>query len=119
LLPETGNSEPLTAADPAALKLSVSEDTKPYPDRRKKPGRARKQRSIQGGIAAERRKAVEAYIDEVLEKTGKRITRTDIWKSAHYKTRTEFERWQRNDQKATRAANERFTRLLKEKPHLK
>jgi len=69
--------------------------------------------------AAERRAAVEAYMAEVLEKTGKRITRADIWRSARYKTRTEFERWQRDDPKATRTAGERFTRLLKEKPHLK
>ena len=45
--------------------------------------------------------------------------RKDIWTSAHYSTRTEFERWQRNDPKATRAANERFVQLLQEKRHLK
>jgi hypothetical protein len=100
---------------------SKEEKKKPQPSRRNERTNSRKAKTVRNGLltAAERRKAVQAYIDEVLEKTGKRITRTDIWKSAHYKTRTEFERWQRNDPKATRAANERFTRLLKEKPHLK
>jgi hypothetical protein len=71
--------------------------------------------------AATRRRMVNAYIDEVLAKTGKRITRTAIWKRAGYQRRTEFERWERNDAKrSNKAANERFTRLLLvDKPHLK
>lgn len=99
--------------------LSGRPDQTPRPDFIKKRTKLREARSRNDPLAAERRNEVEAYIAEVLEKTGKRITRADIWKSAHYKTRAEFERWQRNDPKATRAANERFTRLLKEKPHLK
>jgi hypothetical protein len=67
----------------------------------------------------ERRAAVDAYIEEVFIQKGKRITRTDIWKHARYKSRTEFERWERNDHRATKAATERFTRILTEKPHLK
>jgi hypothetical protein len=67
----------------------------------------------------ERRAAVDAYIEEVWKTTGKRITRTDIWRSARYKSRTEFERWQRHDPKATKTASDRFTRILAEKPHLK
>jgi hypothetical protein len=52
--------------------------------------------------------------------TGKRITRTDIWKSARYKNRTEFERWERQDaRRPNRAAHERFTQILNEKPDLK
>jgi hypothetical protein len=96
-------------------------DTNPRLNRLNERTDLHKTKSPQGGLlsAAERRKAVQAYIDEVLEKTGKRITKTDFWKSARYKTRTDFERWQRKDPKATKAANERFTRLLKEKPHLK
>ncbi len=66
-----------------------------------------------------RRAMVDAYIGEVLRRTGKRITRTLIWRTAAYKSRTEFERWQRCDPRATKTANERFTRILKEKPHLK
>ncbi len=69
-----------------------------------------------------RRAAVDAYIEEVFRTIAKRITRTDIWKSARYKTRTEFERWQRNDptdRRKNKTADERFTRILTEKPHLK
>jgi hypothetical protein len=67
----------------------------------------------------DRRRAVDAYIKEVFDLTGKRITRTDIWKKARYRSRAEFERWQRCDARATRAANERFARILAEKPHLR
>ena len=60
--------------------------------------------------STDRRRAVDAYIEEVHSRTGKRITRTDIWKSARYKTRTEYERWERNDQEnENRTAHERFT----------
>jgi len=67
----------------------------------------------------DRRKAIDDYINEVSSLTGKLITRTDIWKAARYKTRTEFERWQRKDRRATKAAHDRFTRILAEKPHLR
>jgi hypothetical protein len=92
----------------------------PKPDcgtKRTKPRRSKTSGNLL--TAAQRRKAVDAYIDEVFDKTGKRITRTDIWKSARYKNRTDFQRWQRNDPKTSRTAKERFPRLLKEKPHLK
>ena len=69
--------------------------------------------------APSRHSAVDAYIAEGRE-MGRSITRTDIWRKAGYKTRTEFERWQRNDPKnPNKAAAERFDRILKEKPHLK
>lgn len=71
------------------------------------------------GNGADRRALVDAYIAEVFEKTGKRITRTDIWKHARYRSRTEFERWERGDHRATKTAHERFTGILTEKPHLK
>jgi hypothetical protein len=69
--------------------------------------------------SANQRQVVDAYIEEVLQMTGKHITRTDIWKSARYKTRTEFERWERDSPRATKTAHERFSRILREKPHLK
>jgi hypothetical protein len=70
--------------------------------------------------ASDRRAAVDAYIVEVFDKTGRRITRTDIWKTARYKSRTEFERWQRKDpNNPNKSAHERFTRILAEKPHVK
>ncbi len=68
---------------------------------------------------------VDAYIDECLQKKGKKISRTMIWKTAGYKSRTEFERWERyfyetRNRKANAAAAQLFRRLLlKEKPHLK
>jgi hypothetical protein len=69
---------------------------------------------------AERRQAVDAYIEEVFAKTEKRITRKDIWTAMRYKSRTEFERWERNDVKhPNKTANQRFNRFLREKPHLK
>jgi hypothetical protein len=64
---------------------------------------------------------VEDYIQEVLAKTGKRITKKEIWTAAGYNSRTEFERWERQDGKRPNsAAHETFTRMLTvEKPHLK
>jgi hypothetical protein len=76
------------------------------------------ERKSAGG--SNRRAAVDAYIEEVFREKGKRITRTDIWKSARYKSRTEFERWERNDpDRPNRTADELFTQILIDKPHLK
>jgi hypothetical protein len=89
---------------------------------RDEPTRAEAGSAVNGpdGNGADRRAAVDAYIEEVSSRTGKRITRTDIWKSARYKSRTEFERWERNDlEHPNKTANQRFTRILTEKPHLK
>ncbi len=70
--------------------------------------------------STDRRTMVKAYIEEVRSKTGKRITKKDIWSKAGYQTRTEFERWERQDGKhPNQAADENFTRILREKPHLK
>jgi hypothetical protein len=70
--------------------------------------------------ATDRRALVKAYIEEVRSKTGKRITKRDIWSKAGYQTRTEFERWERQDSKhPNRSADKNFTRLLREKPHLR
>jgi hypothetical protein len=72
-----------------------------------------------GTTAQQRRAAVDAYIDEVFLKTNRRITRKDFWTAARYKDSTEFERWQRDDPKTTRAARKAFDRILANKPHLK
>jgi hypothetical protein len=71
--------------------------------------------------AVDRRTLIRAYIEEVRRKTGKRITKKDIWSKAGYRTRTEFERWERRDPRhPNKAADESFTRILDvEKPHLK
>ena len=70
-------------------------------------------------VAVERRARVEAYRQDVLEKTGNRITRKEIWRKAGYESATEFQRWQRNDPRTTLTANRNFERILSEKPHLK
>jgi hypothetical protein len=70
--------------------------------------------------AERRRAAIDSYIEEVLDKTGKRINRTDIWRKLGYKSRSPLEAWERCDPKRpNKSADERITRLLKEKPHLK
>jgi hypothetical protein len=70
-------------------------------------------------VAQRRRAAIDAYIEEVFLKTKRRITRTDIWTAAKYKDATEFERWQRDDPKTTKAAVKAFSRILTSKLHLK
>ena len=66
-----------------------------------------------------RKEAVDRYLREVFERTGKKITRGDFWRAAGYKNPTEFERWQRKDSKTNKTADANFRRILKEKPHLK
>jgi len=78
--------------------------------------------TAQSRVAQQRKADVAAYISEVRQKTGKRISRKDIWTKAGYKSRTEFERWERADPHPARrnkSADETFTRILREKPHLK
>jgi hypothetical protein len=73
----------------------------------------------------DRRALVEAYVAEVFQNTGKRITRTEIWKQARYKSRAEFERWEsywyeKRGGKTNKSADRQFTHLLTEqKRHLK
>jgi hypothetical protein len=72
---------------------------------------------------SDRRAAVDAYIEEVLSVKGKRITRKEFWQKAGDQTRTEFERWEtgwyeKRGKKMNRAADQRFRRILREKPHL-
>jgi hypothetical protein len=66
------------------------------------------------------RTMVNRYIQEVLTKTGKKITKKDIWTKAGYGSRTEFERWERQDpERPNKAADRSFRTILREKPHLK
>lgn len=68
----------------------------------------------------DRRAMVNDYIDEVRRVKRVRITRKDIWSEAGYNSRTEFERWERRDPKhPNQAADRSFSRVLREKPHLK
>jgi len=72
--------------------------------------------STAGGKPADRRAMVDAYIAEILTKTGGRISRKDIWLVAGYDSATEFERFQRNDQRTTQIATTNFNRVLGMKP---
>jgi hypothetical protein len=74
--------------------------------------------AVSDPIAKQRRQLVDDYIEECRQ-AGVRIIRVDIWKAAKYKTRSEFERWERNDSRATETAGRYIMRVLTEKPHLK
>ena len=62
------------------------------------------------------RAAVDDFIGRVLRETGRKITRTDIWKNvAGYTDRTEFQRFQRGEGTTATAARN-FTRVLSMAP---
>jgi hypothetical protein len=63
-------------------------------------------------IRSARRTLVDKFISAVLDETGRKITRKEIWTVAGYKAATDFERFQRNDKRTTKAAVETFTRVL-------
>jgi hypothetical protein len=63
-----------------------------------------------------RRKLVNDFIARVGEAAGRNVTRTDIWKVAGYKSRKDFEQWQRRDPKTTQSAEEHFARVLRMLP---
>jgi hypothetical protein len=65
-----------------------------------------------------RRAAIDAYIKEVMEKTGKVLTRSDIWREAKYTHRRQFEGWQRGEAKPGTSVDRNISRVLKSKPHL-
>jgi hypothetical protein len=66
-------------------------------------------------ISQDRRAEIDAFIGSVLEKTGKRITRTDIWRVAGYSDATQFERFQRN-QNVSKGSLATFGRVLRLSP---
>jgi hypothetical protein len=81
-------------------------------DRRAAPDHSEKSDlvpQIHGAVSP--RERVEAYIQRVLDETGERITRTDIWQVAGYEDATQFERFQRN-QKASAGSRTKFVRVL-------
>ncbi len=72
----------------------------------------------------DRQKLGDAYIRKVFQTTGKRITRTLIWKAAGDKTRSEFERWEsywyeKRGRKRNEAAHARFMDILTKNSRLK
>jgi hypothetical protein len=109
------------------VKAGYQRLAKPYQEQTSSLGDAASEQLADTGMHAavdrtglERRAAVDAYIAEVRRETGKEITRTDLWKAAGYRTRSEFERWERNDSKRrNKTADRKFTQILTQKPHLK
>jgi hypothetical protein len=63
----------------------------------------------------EARAQVDRFIESVLTATGRRITRTDIWRVAGYKEATQFERFQKN-RRASSGSIIKFNGILKLKP---
>jgi hypothetical protein len=62
--------------------------------------------------ASPRRTTVDAFIARVLAETGQKISRKSIWVVAGYKARSEFERFERGDKRATQAATKCFDDIL-------
>ena len=58
---------------------------------------------------------MDGFIANLLE-AGRKITRKEIWTVAGYKDATEFERFQRGDNRSTQSAIAVFTRVLNMKP---
>jgi hypothetical protein len=70
-----------------------------------------------GAADAERqRAAVDDFIATVAEKTGRKISRKNIWIVAGYEDSTEFERFQRADPRTTKSATKSFNRVLRMTP---
>jgi len=69
----------------------------------------------QQGPESAPRVAIENFMLAVLAK-GRKIRRKDIWLVAGYTERTEFERFQRNDEDTTKAAKRNFARVLNMSP---
>jgi len=67
-------------------------------------------------IREDRRSLIDRFIAKVLEDTGKKINRTAIWRGAGYRDATDFERFQRNDKRASKTATANFFRILRMEP---
>jgi hypothetical protein len=65
-------------------------------------------------LAADRRRRVDACLAEQQQRTGKRATRTAIWRRGlRYETAKDFQQWQRADPLTTKQASERIERYLR------
>ena len=62
---------------------------------------------------------MKAFLTKAEAATGERFFKRDIWRAANYKLSTEFERWQRNDRRATKAADRNFRGVLREERYRK
>lgn len=63
-----------------------------------------------------RRAMVDGFIDKMLAEKARSITRKNIWTVAGYRHQSEFERFQRGDNRTTQTAIAKFNRVLKMKP---
>jgi hypothetical protein len=77
---------------------------------------ARPETSQPRRVKTKTRIRIENFIQDVQEVTGERITKTTIWQMAGYKSRTDFECFQREDTKTTVSAREHFNRILRMQP---
>ena len=62
-----------------------------------------------------RKAVIEEFIEKMTE-AGHKCSKKDIWTAAGYTDATEFERFQRNDSRATKSAAKNFTRVLNMTP---
>ncbi len=70
-----------------------------------------------GSGEADPRKRISVFIRQVLDATGRGITRTNIWRDVGgYKDATEFERYQRRDARLNKSAKSVFDRILSMNP---
>ncbi len=67
------------------------------------------------GSGTDQRAAVDAFISK-LSDAGRKITRKQIWTVVGYTNATEFERFQRGDNRTTQSAAAAFNRVLNMKP---
>ena len=63
------------------------------------------------------RQRIQAFIEKTRD-AGHRIKKTNIWQVAGYKDRTEFERFQREDKRATSGSKSKFNRVLNMSPEM-
>lgn len=71
----------------------------------------------QGSGEADPRKRIDVFIQQVLDATGRPITRTNIWRDVGgYQEATEFERYQRRDARLNKSAKSAFDRILSMNP---
>jgi hypothetical protein len=121
IVPQTSEEENVQVRGSAT---QVAGDA-PEPDRSDRRGVVPQDGAIPGAVAPvdtasaedqNRRALVDSFIQRCLEETREHVTRAMIWRSAGYKKRCEFERWQSNSPKATKKAAENFMRILSMSP---
>ena len=74
-----------------------------------------KESELKNRNVTDRKKKIEAFIKS-LQDYGQPITKKDIWRVAGYADPTEFERFQRGDERTTHASEVNFTRILNTSP---